>query len=186
MDTSKACRRCRQVKTLDNFTKDKNQKDGKNRWCRSCVHEDYTAKVARRDHRCCDCGKRTANRTAERCHRCAARHRDRFAKRRHVHTSGYVMLMGRWDHPNATKEGRLLEHVLVMSEHIGRPLRPQETVHHRNGIRGDNRIENLELWSGDHPYGQRTSDQVAWAKRILMTYEPESLAPHVMAKEEAS
>lgn len=83
--------------------------------------------------------------------------------------NGYVVR--RKYHANGKGES-VLEHREVMSDLIGRPLFSNETVHHKNGIRDDNRPENPELCVGQHGSGQTVEDRIVDAIEVLARYAP--------------
>jgi hypothetical protein len=72
---------------------------------------------------------------------------------------GYVLYHRK--QPDGTRRG-VYEHQEVMEAALGRRLLPGESVHHMNGIRDDNRIENLELWTTPPRAGQRVEDLVRY------------------------
>jgi hypothetical protein len=95
-----------------------------------------------------------------------ANFKGRFVERR----SGYIMLAIEPTHRFACMGSKyptsrrlyVREHRMIMAEHLGRALRRNEVVHHRNGKRGDNRMRNLELIQGQAHHNGHTIAQKHW------------------------
>jgi len=132
--------------------------------CKSCSQRRYEFSQGK----LCDCGKQIANKSI-RCKSCSAKHRvgsnhPNYGNGVKSDGRGYLqVLIG----PKKYKA----QHRLVMEAHIGRELDENENIHHKNGIRSDNRLENLELWSSSQPSGQRIRDLLDWAHQIIEKYE---------------
>ena len=109
---------------------------------------------------CPDCDKRRwvcyrkrGKGSSYRCQPCSAKRRSgrlssQWKGGRVMHSQGYIMIKVLPDdffYPMATQTGYVAEHRLVMARHVKRCLLPWEIVHHKNGIKGDNRLENLQL-----------------------------------------
>ena len=70
-----------------------------------------------------------------------------------------TFVLGRDGYVRYSRDGIIqLQHRRVMEQMLGRKLLRQESVHHKNGVRHDNRPKNLELWSSNHGSGQRITD----------------------------
>lgn len=101
-----------------------------------------------------------------------------------VLAGGGCLSHGYWWMPVPAEERHLVpvgraqefEHRLVMARSLNRPLTADEVVHHRNGDRVDNGLENLELWTIAQPKGQRVEDKVRYAREILARYDDQVVA----------
>ena len=97
-----------------------------------------------------------------------SRHRELWSIE--VNTQGYSTIK--------TPGGVRPHHTYVMEQYLGRKLVRGENVHHLNGVRDDNRIENLELWYTSQPYGQRVSDLI----KYMADVHPEKILEAIAMK----
>jgi hypothetical protein len=81
-----------------------------------------------------------------------------------VSSRGYIVIK------HGDNRGKLL-HRVIYEEHYGVKLTSKQNLHHINGDRLDNRIENLELWDCSQPYGQRVEDKINYYFNLVEKYK---------------
>lgn len=76
--------------------------------------------------------------------------------------AGYIFVYNP-SHPNCINKRYVFEHRLVMEKHLGRYLESHERIHHINGIKNDNRIENLMLFKNESEH-QKYHNKIKWIR----------------------
>lgn len=113
----------------------------------------------------CECGKvtitDTSGLTTGRTKSCGCL-RNKGGK---INSSGYKVIYSR------TIQKYILEHRYIYEQHYGITLTPNQNIHHINGNRLDNRIENLELWDTSQPKGQRVEDKIKFYFELVEIYK---------------
>jgi hypothetical protein len=121
----------------------------------------------------CDCGNEavidTSGLTSGRTKSCGC-HRKKNGKK---NKQGYNLIYSRSD------KKYVMEHRYVYEKHYGIILTPNQNIHHINGDRLDNRIENLELWDTSQPSGQRVEDKIVFYKQLVELYKTHPLYSHM-------
>lgn len=138
-----------------------------------CSHAcQYAAKTekALEDRICAFCGNKfkcSRYKDIKHCSRtCSNRGMAKTKRIGHVNKQGYRS----FGYATDGKPRSYLEHRLVMAKHLGRELKSYENIHHKNGVKDDNRIENLEIWVTRQPKGQRVQDTIEWAVAFLESH----------------
>ena len=164
----KECTVCKKKLEYSKFHKHPRSKDGWHPRCKQCRKEtEYkTCPV------CNVCKIHPSTKTCRACYRdhvSVPENTSGWKGGRLAENKGYVRIRSK-DHPYGGLRGYVFEHRLVMEKHLGRYLKKHEIVHHKNGVRNDNRIENLELCTYSQPPGKRVEDLIDWCKEFLEEY----------------
>lgn len=178
----KTCRTCGENKDHRSYYKAAGNTDGYENQCKPCKNNTRDPETRRKAvnawrkkrkesgyyGQCLGCGgnlgrNEDSPRKNRYCIKCNHGDVHQSWKGGHINSEGYVVVY-------VSSRKTMLEHRKVMEDYLGRKLENDENVHHKNGVRNDNRIENLELWNTSQPSGQRIADKVKWAKEILERY----------------
>ena len=121
----------------------------------------------------CECGGRhitdTSSLTSSRTTSCGC-NRNKGGK---LSKEGYISVYDREDRKYKP------QHRVIYETHYGIKLKPHQNIHHINGVRTDNRIENLELWDTSQPKGQRVEDKILFYKNLVNEYKDHPLYGHL-------
>lgn len=168
--SEKFCTQCKTIKLLERFSKSRGMKDGYYNQCKDCRNSNHYEWCRRLGSPCRVCGEPVSQRSQihQRCQ--TGENHPNYVEGKFTNKDGYVILTGQRHHANSTKNGTIKEHRWMMSQTLDRPLMEKENVHHKNGIRNDNRLENLELWTSSQPAGQRIEDQMKWVWEMVDLY----------------
>lgn len=169
----RTCRICKKEKHIDLFSKRQNRPHGREYRCKEC-HNSYMRQRRKQNPGVWE-NQKKKNFISQRIRKGIDLALPRFFPKRgegigYLDKKGY-RIVSRPGNPYVYKnDNHIREHILVMCTFLGRKLKKGETVHHKNGIRDDNRLENLELWSRNQPPGQRVEDKVKWCIDYLNSY----------------